>query len=271
MTLTFWCQQIWRKGAKNREFPQKNVILFFIKSYCVIRVVFTALIVPFGMTKVRTCTRTPKASARFAAAYTNNPQFESSPNEKSLLRQPQSKSRSDIMRAVQVCQFRWIRFKYTGCSNMCFKCFKKEDGIIQMVVAVLCCANTNSVFLVFDSETLVGKKLYEKLLQVCQMLKKKLKKLCVIFLLVCQIPKKGSVEDRKMTCTQGQLDYDWIYSLKILAHFWSKVLEDFHHYVTQINCLTGATISETYIRHILRMNIFNDYMILHKSKYKSEI
>jgi hypothetical protein len=31
-----------------------------------------------------------------------------------------------------------------------------------------------------------------------------------------------------------------------LAHFRSKVLEDFPHYVTQINCLTGAIISETY-------------------------
>ncbi len=40
--------------------------------------------------------------------------------------------------------------------------------------------------------------------------------------------------------------------------FRSKVLEDFPHY-TQINCLTGAIISETCIRHILRMNIFNDY------------
>ena len=29
-------------------------------------------------------------------------------------------------------------------------------------------------------------------------------------------------------------------------------MEDFPHYVTQINCLTGAIISETYIRHILR-------------------
>jgi hypothetical protein len=42
-------------------------------------------------------------------------------------------------------------------------------------------------------------------------------------------------------------------------------LVDFHHSVTQINCLTGAIISETYIRHILRMNIFNDYTILHRS------
>ncbi len=40
---------------------------------------------------------------------------------------------------------------------------------------------------------------------------------------------------------------------------------DFHHSVTQINCLTGAIISETYIRHILRMNIFNDYTILHST------
>ncbi len=55
-----------------------------------------------------------------------------------------------------------------------------------------------------------------------------------------------SVEDWKMMCTQGLRDYDGIYSLKILAHFRSKV------FVTQINCLTGAIISETYIRHILR-------------------
>jgi hypothetical protein len=66
-----------------------------------------------------------------------------------------------------------------------------------------------------------------------------------------------------MTCTQGHLDYDRFYSLKILAHFRPKVLVDFHHSVTQINCLTGAIISETYKRHILRMNIFNDYTILH--------
>jgi hypothetical protein len=44
--------------------------------------------------------------------------------------------------------------------------------------------------------------------------------------------------------------------LKILAHFRSKVLVVFYHSVTQINCLTGAIISETYIRHILRINIF---------------
>ncbi len=53
-------------------------------------------------------------------------------------------------------------------------------------------------------------------------------------------------------CTRGLRDYDWFYSLKILAHFRSKVLVDFHHSITQINCLTGAIISETYIRHILR-------------------
>jgi hypothetical protein len=68
-----------------------------------------------------------------------------------------------------------------------------------------------------------------------------------------------------MRYTQGHLDYDCLYSLKIFAHFRSKVLVDFHHSVTQINCLTGAIISETYIRHILRMNIFNDYTILHRS------
>ncbi len=34
--------------------------------------------------------------------------------------------------------------------------------------------------------------------------------------------------------------------LKILAHFRSKVLVDFLHYVTRINCLTGAIISETH-------------------------
>jgi hypothetical protein len=50
-----------------------------------------------------------------------------------------------------------------------------------------------------------------------------------------------------MTCTQGRLDYDGIYSLKILAHFRSKVLVDFHHSVTQINCLNGAIISKTYV------------------------
>jgi hypothetical protein len=38
----------------------------------------------------------------------------------------------------------------------------------------------------------------------------------------------------------------------------------FHHSITQINSLTGAIISETYIRHILRMNIINDYTILHR-------
>jgi hypothetical protein len=39
---------------------------------------------------------------------------------------------------------------------------------------------------------------------------------------------------------------------KDIGAFRSKVLEDFPHYVTQINCLTGAIISETYIRNILR-------------------
>jgi hypothetical protein len=68
------------------------------------------------------------------------------------------------------------------------------------------------------------------------------------------LSKIGDVEDRKMMCTQGLRDYDsfYMYSLKILAHFRSKVLEDFPHYVTQVNCLTGAIISETFIRHILR-------------------
>jgi hypothetical protein len=46
--------------------------------------------------------------------------------------------------------------------------------------------------------------------------------------------------------TQGRLDYNWFYSLKILAHLRSKVLVDFLHYVTRINCLTGAIISETH-------------------------
>jgi hypothetical protein len=46
--------------------------------------------------------------------------------------------------------------------------------------------------------------------------------------------------------TQGRLDYNSFYSLKILAHFRSKVLVDFLHYVTRINCLTGAIISETH-------------------------
>jgi hypothetical protein len=40
----------------------------------------------------------------------------------------------------------------------------------------------------------------------------------------------------------------------------SKVLVDFLHYSTQINGITGAIISETYIRHILRIHIFNDYI-----------
>ncbi len=41
---------------------------------------------------------------------------------------------------------------------------------------------------------------------------------------------------------------------------------DFLHYVTQINCLTGAIISETYIRYILRINIFQQlYAILHST------
>ncbi len=34
---------------------------------------------------------------------------------------------------------------------------------------------------------------------------------------------------------------------------------DFLPYITQINGLPGDIISETYIRHILRINIFNDY------------
>ncbi len=69
-------------------------------------------------------------------------------------------------------------------------------------------------------------------------------------------------------CTQGLRDYDWFYSLEILAHFRSKVLVDFHHSVVQINCLTGAIISETYIRHITKF-IFNDYTILHRSPPQS--
>jgi hypothetical protein len=52
--------------------------------------------------------------------------------------------------------------------------------------------------------------------------------------------------------TQGQLDYNWFYSLKTLAHFRSKVLVDFLHYITRINCLTGTIIA----RHILRINLF---------------
>jgi hypothetical protein len=40
---------------------------------------------------------------------------------------------------------------------------------------------------------------------------------------------------------------------KTLAHFRSKVLVDFLHYVTQINCLTGAIIA----RHILRRLYLN--------------
>jgi len=53
----------------------------------------------------------------------------------------------------------------------------------------------------------------------------------------------------KIMLTQGRLDYNWFYSLKILAHFWPKVLVDFLHYVTRINCLTGAIISQTHTRH----------------------
>jgi hypothetical protein len=48
---------------------------------------------------------------------------------------------------------------------------------------------------------------------------------------------------------QGQLDYNWFYSLKTLAHFRYKEFVDFLNYVTQINCLTGAIIA----RHILRI------------------
>jgi hypothetical protein len=68
----------------------------------------------------------------------------------------------------------------------------------------------------------------------------------------------------EMMCTQGRLDYDWFYSLKTLAHFRSKVLVDFLHYVTQINCLTGAIIA----RHILRRLYLNKqlrYTILHST------
>jgi hypothetical protein len=49
--------------------------------------------------------------------------------------------------------------------------------------------------------------------------------------------------------TQGVLDDNSFYSLKILAHFRSKVLVDFLHYYTRIKCLTGAIISETHTRH----------------------
>jgi hypothetical protein len=45
----------------------------------------------------------------------------------------------------------------------------------------------------------------------------------------------------------GRLDCDWLYPLKILAHFRPKVLVDFLHSFTQINCLTGAIIA----RHII--------------------
>ncbi len=71
-----------------------------------------------------------------------------------------------------------------------------------------------------------------------------------------------------MTCTQGRLDYGLILFSKDMAHFRSKVLVDFHHSVSQINCLTGAIISETYIRHILRLNIFYDYTILQSIQLK---
>ncbi len=57
-----------------------------------------------------------------------------------------------------------------------------------------------------------------------------------------------------------QLDCNWFYSLKVLAHFRPKVLMDFLHSLTQITCLTGAIIA----RHILRtVYLNNNYVILH--------
>jgi hypothetical protein len=59
----------------------------------------------------------------------------------------------------------------------------------------------------------------------------------------CSLGEVTICSGRKMMCTQGQLDYNWFYSLKTLAHFRSKVFVDFLHYVTQINSLTGAIIA----------------------------
>jgi hypothetical protein len=47
-----------------------------------------------------------------------------------------------------------------------------------------------------------------------------------------------------------RLDYNWFYSLKVLAHFRPKKLVDFLHSITQINCLNGAIIA----RHIYLTN-----------------
>ncbi len=63
-----------------------------------------------------------------------------------------------------------------------------------------------------------------------------------------------------------QLHYNWFYSLKVLAHFRPKILVDFLHSFTQINCLTGAITA----RHILRtIYLNNNYVILlHNSPNK---
>jgi len=95
------------------------------------------LIVPFGMTKVRTCTRTPKASARFAAAHTNNPQFESSPNEKFLLFRQRAK--------VEVTEGGQSEYVTLGESDSVIQdavifvsnVTKKKKALVQRVVAVL--------------------------------------------------------------------------------------------------------------------------------------
>jgi hypothetical protein len=52
-----------------------------------------------------------------------------------------------------------------------------------------------------------------------------------------------------MNFTTQWLDYRLILFSKDIGAFRSKVLVDFLHYVTRINCLTGAIISETHTRH----------------------
>ncbi len=70
----------------------------------------------------------------------------------------------------------------------------------------------------------------------------------------------------EITCTQGRLDYNWFYSLKHLAHFWSKVLVDFLHSITQINELTGAIIARTHITNNIFKSYYN-YTIFHKRSF----
>jgi len=45
-----------------------------------------------------------------------------------------------------------------------------------------------------------------------------------------------------MIFTQGSLEREWFYSLKLLAHFRSYGLVDFSTYNTLISCFTGATV-----------------------------